>query len=89
MTALTMTARSGDEAQNVTAFNVFGDSLVARYLDGSRVDDNAKRELELIKTIQGHQSAKTKQRAHALLRLIKGETHDAVTAMLTDEKASQ
>lgn len=72
----------------VAAFNVFADPLVARYLDGRRVDDQARRELELIKLIQDHQSAKPKQRAHALFRLIKGEAHDAVTAALTDAKAT-
>jgi hypothetical protein len=60
----------------VAAFDVFGDPLVARHLDGRRVDDQARRELELIKTIQDHESAKPK-----------GKAHDAVTAALTEERA--
>ena len=66
----------------VAAFNVFSDPLVARYLDGRRVDDQARRELELIKMIQDHPTAKPKQRAHALFHLIGGATQDTVTAAL-------
>lgn len=73
----------------VAAFNVFADPLVVRYLDGRRVDDQARCELNLIKMIQDHQSAKPNQRARALFRLVKGEAHDAVTAALTDEKATE
>ena len=68
----------------VEAFNVFSDPLVARYMDGRRVDDHARRELELIDTIEDHPTAKPKQRAHALFRLIGGATQDTVTAALTD-----
>ena len=68
----------------VAAFNVFSDPLVGRYLDGRRVDDQARRELELVKTIQDHPTAKPKQRAHALFRLIGGATQETVTAALTD-----
>jgi len=68
----------------VEAFNVFSDPLVARYLDGRRVDEHARRELELIETIEGHPTAKPKQRAHALFRLIMGATQATVTAALAD-----
>jgi hypothetical protein len=73
----------------VAAFNVFSDPLVARYLDGRRVDDQARRELELIKAIQDHPTAKPKQRAYALFQLITGATQDTVTATLADEKATE
>ena len=73
----------------VAAFNVFSDPLVARYLEGRRVDVQASRDLELIKTIQDHPTAKPKQCAYALFRLIKGDTHDTVTATLADEKATE
>ncbi|MGA2491574.1 MAG: hypothetical protein ABSF67_01340 [Roseiarcus sp.] len=71
----------------LAAFNVFSDPLVERYLDGRRVDDQARLELELIKTIQDHPTAKPKQRSYALYSLIKGETRDTVTAALADAKA--
>ena len=64
---------------------MFSDPLVARYLDGRRVDDQARRELVLIKKIQDDPTAKPKQRATALFRLIQGEPQDKVTAALTDE----
>ncbi|MGE4043549.1 MAG: hypothetical protein AB7F35_01755 [Acetobacteraceae bacterium] len=73
----------------LTAFDVFYDPLVARYLDGRRVDDQARRELDLIKVIHDHATAKPKQRAYALFRLVKGESHHAVMAALTEEKTSQ
>jgi hypothetical protein len=73
----------------LTAFDVFHDPLVARYLDGRRVDDQARHELDLIKAIHDHATAKPKQRAHALFRLVKGESHDTVMAALTEEKAPQ
>jgi hypothetical protein len=43
----------------------------------------------LIKAIHDHATAKPKQRAHALFRLVKGESHDTVMAALTEEKAPQ
>jgi hypothetical protein len=70
----------------VAAFNVFSDPLVTRYLDGRRVDVQARRDLELIKKVQNHQTAKPKQCAYALFRLIKGDTHENVNAALSDEK---
>ena len=73
----------------LAAFDVFRDPLVARYLDGRRVDDQARSELDLIKVIHDNPSAKPKQRAHALFRLVKGESHDAVMAALAEEKAAQ
>lgn len=73
----------------VAAFNVFSDPLVARYLDGRRVDVQASRDLELIKTVQDHPTAKPKQRAYALFQLIRGDTHDTVRAALSDENPSE
>jgi hypothetical protein len=73
----------------VAAFNVFSDPLVARYLDGRHVDVQARRDLELMKTIQEHPTAKPKQCAYALFRLIRGHTHDTVTAALSDENPSE
>jgi hypothetical protein len=73
----------------VTAFNVFDDPLVSRYLDGRRVEQQARGELDLIKSIQEHDSAKPKQRAHALFRLLKGKTHDEVTAALTNPSIAE
>jgi hypothetical protein len=72
----------------VAAFNVFSDPLVARYLDGRRVDAQARHDLELIKRIQDHPTAAPKQRAHALFRLIEGATLDRVTAAMIDETAT-
>ena len=69
----------------VAAFNVFSDPLVARYLDGRRVDVQARGDLELIETIQDHPTAKPKQWAYALFRLIGGATHDTVTAAAADD----
>ena len=69
----------------LAAFDVFRDPLVAQYLDRRRVDDQARHELDLIKKIQGHTTAKPKQRAHALFRHVKGESYDAVMAALAEE----
>ena len=73
----------------LAAFDVFSDPLVTRYLDGRRVEVQARGELELIKTIQEHPTSKPKQRAYALFRLIKGDTHDTVTAALSDEESTE
>jgi hypothetical protein len=73
----------------VAAFNVFHDHLVARCLEGWRVEEQARREVELIKVIQEHDSAIPKQRAHALYRLIEGNRHEEVTAALTDESIAK
>jgi hypothetical protein len=77
----------------LAAFDVFSDPLVAHHvahhLDGRRVDDQVRSELDLIKTIQDHPTAKPRQRAHALFRLIKGAGHDAVMSELAEEKAAQ
>ena len=68
----------------LAAFDVFGDPLIAEYLKGRRVEHQARRDLELIKLIQDHATAKPKQRAHALFRLIKGEPHYDVKAVLVE-----
>ncbi len=73
----------------VAAFDVFHDPLVALYLDGRRVEQQARSELELIKRIEEHDSAKPKQRAHALHRLLNGKAHDEVTAALTDASIAE
>ena len=73
----------------VAAFNVFDDPLVARYLEGRRVEQQARSELELIKSIQEHEAAKPKQRAHALFRLLKGKAHEEVKAALTDPSIAE
>jgi hypothetical protein len=73
----------------LAAFDVFQDPLVAQYLDGRRVDNQARRELDLIKVIQDSATAKPKQRVYALFKLIKGEDLGEVMAELAEEKAPQ
>ena len=73
----------------LAAFNVFRDPLVVRYVDGSRVDDQARRALDLIKAIHEHGTAKPKQHTYALFRLVKGESHEAVIAALVEKKAAE
>jgi hypothetical protein len=68
----------------VAAFNVFDDPLVALYLNGRRVEQQARSELELIKAIQEHDATTPKQRAYALFRLLKAKAHQEVNAALTD-----
>ena len=78
-----------DPDKFIEAFDVFGDPLVARHLRGSRVGDQARGDLQLVDEIVRHPNATSKQRAHALFCLIKGEGHDAAKAALADQQATQ
>jgi hypothetical protein len=73
----------------VAAFNIFDDPLVARYLDGRRVEQQARSELELIKSILEYQGATPKQRAHALFRLVEGKAHQEINAALTEPSIAE
>lgn len=66
------------------AFDVFEDPLPRGFLNRRRVDDDAKRDLDVIDRIEADEVATPRQRAHALYRLIKGERPDAALAALQD-----
>lgn len=70
----------------LTAFDLFGDPLVKRYLDRQRVDDQAKDELEMIEEILGTETATPWHRAQALHRLIIGAAPADVTTALKQER---
>ncbi len=50
------------------AFDVFGDALVKRHLDGGRSENQAREELEIIEEILSKETATPWHRAHALHR---------------------
>ena len=70
----------------LSAFDLFGDPLVKRYLDGGRVENQARKELEIIEEILSKETATPWHRAQALHRLITGRGQDAVRAALTEER---
>ncbi|MBR0670697.1 hypothetical protein [Neoroseomonas soli] len=68
------------------AFDIFGDALVKRHLDGGRVENQARQELEIIEEILSKETATPWHRAQALHRLITGQGPDAVRAAMTEER---
>jgi hypothetical protein len=70
----------------LTAFDVFGDPLVKRYLDRQRVDDQARHQLEMVEEILGTETASPWHRAQALHRLITGAAPADVTQALKQER---
>ncbi|MBU8541698.1 hypothetical protein [Falsiroseomonas tokyonensis] len=70
----------------LTAFDLFGDPLVKRYLDRQRVDDQAKHELEMVDDILATETATPWHRAQALHCLITGAAPADVTKALKQER---
>jgi len=70
------------------AFDPFEDPLVRKFLDGSRVEDQAGDELRLIDHIEAQDACTPWQRAQALYLLISGKGEAAVQQALKKERGS-
>ena len=68
------------------AFDPFEDPLVRKFLDGSRVEDQAGDELRLIDHIEAQDACTPWQRAQALYLLISGKGEAAVQQALKKER---